>query len=271
MTTSSALVLGGGGLLGIGWMTGVLAALEESGSVVAADADIVIGTSAGSATATAILQSGSANSYFDSMVRKSRRNVELAPTGDVTASMQAFAAIAASGMSDSERAQRFIALSNALATADPQARRQAVAARLSGSIWPEALRVTAIRADGTLEVFSPDSGVDLVDAVTASCAVPGIWPTVSIDGSIYVDGGSFSPTNAHLAVESERVVVIAPVPDDPETAPPHIAAVLARAQVVAPSARTLSLSGDNPFDPDIRGLAATLGYDDGVAATSAFD
>ena len=267
----SALVLGGGGLLGIGWMTGVLAALEESGSVVAADADVVVGTSAGSATAAAILQSGSATSYFDSMVRKSRRNRELAPTGDVIASMQAFAAIAASGMSDSERARRFIALSDALATAAPQARRDAVASRLSGSIWPEALQVTAIRADGVLEVFSPDSGVDLVDAVTASCAVPGIWPTVSIDGSTYFDGGSFSPTNAHLAAASEHVVVIAPVPDDPQTAPPPIAAVLARAKVVAPSARTLSLSGDNPFDPDIRGLAASLGYDDGVDAMSAFD
>lgn len=268
MTPSTALVLGGGGLLGIGWMTGVLAALEESSALVAADADVVIGTSAGSATGAAVLQSGSASTLFESMTRKSRRNAELTPTGDLAAPMQAFASIAASTAPDPERAQRFVALSDALSTADPHARRDAVESRLSGTTWPIALRVTALRSDGRIVVFGSDSGVGLVDAVTASCAVPGIWPTVSIDGATYVDGGSLSPTNAHLAEDAERVVVLAPMVDDPATARPDIAAVLDRATVISPSPTTLSRSGDNPFDPDIRGLAAVLGYDDGLEALS---
>jgi NTE family protein len=47
--------------------------------------------------------------------------------------------------------------------------------------------------------FAKDSGVDLVDAVAASCAVPGVWPPVTIDGSRYIDGGVRSGTNADMA------------------------------------------------------------------------
>ena len=67
--------------------------------------------------------------------------------------------------------------------------------------WPERdLQVTAVEAEsGRFVTFTRDSGVDLVEAVAASCAVPLVWPAVTIDGHHYVDGGMRSTANADLA------------------------------------------------------------------------
>ena len=60
--------------------------------------------------------------------------------------------------------------------------------------------ITAVDAvTGEFTVFTADSGVDLVDAVAASCAVPGVWPPVTIGDRRFVDGGVRSPVNADLA------------------------------------------------------------------------
>jgi len=50
--------------------------------------------------------------------------------------------------------------------------------------------------DGSPKIFSKDSGVGLARAVASSCAVPGIFPPVTIDGHRYMDGGMRSLTNA---------------------------------------------------------------------------
>lgn len=62
-----------------------------------------------------------------------------------------------------------------------------------------------------MAAFDRDSGVDLVDAVTASTAAPGLVPTVSINGSRYIDGGVRSTENADLASGYANVVVLAPL------------------------------------------------------------
>jgi NTE family protein len=72
--------------------------------------------------------------------------------------------------------------------------------------------VTAVDAHtGELTAFDRDCGVDLVDAVTASCALPGLAPTVSISGARFIDGGVRSPDNADLASGYANVVVISPL------------------------------------------------------------
>ena len=48
--------------------------------------------------------------------------------------------------------------------------------------------------------------------MAASCAVPGVYPPVTIDGRRYVDGGMRSAANADLAQGYDRVVVLAPIP-----------------------------------------------------------
>ena len=65
--------------------------------------------------------------------------------------------------------------------------------------------------NGEFVAFEKSSGVSLVDAVAASCAVPGVWPPVTINGRRYIDGGMRSAVNADLAAGYERVVVLAPI------------------------------------------------------------
>lgn len=96
----------------------------------------------------------------------------------------------------------------------PAAQRLAViAARLPSPDWPDRpLQVTAVDADtGEFRVFDHTSGVSLVDAVAASCAVPGVYPPISVGPRRYVDGGVRSATNADLAEGCERIVILAPV------------------------------------------------------------
>ncbi len=54
-------------------------------------------------------------------------------------------------------------------------------------------------------------GTGVVDAVGANCAVPGVWPPVTIGDRRFMDGGVRSVANADLAAGYERVVIVAPV------------------------------------------------------------
>lgn len=84
----------------------------------------------------------------------------------------------------------------------------------SSARWPAALRVTALDADtGKLHVLDRSSGLSLIDAVTASGALPGVWPLARIEGRSWIDGGMLSTANAPLADGFGRVIVIAPMPE----------------------------------------------------------
>jgi NTE family protein len=80
------------------------------------------------------------------------------------------------------------------------ARRAVFEAALATRDWPaQPLQVTAIdAASGEFTAFDAGSGVTLIDAVGASCAVPGVWPPVTIGGRRYIDGGVHSVTNLDL-------------------------------------------------------------------------
>ena len=91
-------------------------------------------------------------------------------------------------------------------------RRDVIAQRLPSHDWPDrVLRISAIdTATGELVVFDRDSGVGLVDAVAASCAVPGVWPPVTIGDRRYMDGGVGSTVNMALADDCDVAVVLVP-------------------------------------------------------------
>ena len=91
-------------------------------------------------------------------------------------------------------------------------RRAAVAARLPSQRWPQRpMLIVAVDAHtGEPVVFDRHSGVDLVDAVTASCAGPGV-PPYSIGDSRYIDGGYRANENADLAAGYGRVLVLSPL------------------------------------------------------------
>ena len=72
--------------------------------------------------------------------------------------------------------------------------------------------MTAVDArTGEFAVFDSAGDASLVDAVGASCAVPGLWPPVTIGERRFMDGGMRTVANADLAHGYERVVIVAPV------------------------------------------------------------
>jgi NTE family protein len=146
-------------------------------------------------------------------------------------------------------------------------RRAVIASRLPSHDWPPRARllVTAVEAStGAFRVFDRDSGVDLVDAVAASCAVPLVWPPIPIEGHAYVDGGVRSPANADLAAGAERVVVIAPIARAAR-ASGRVDRQLAtlgpgvRTVVVPPDKAARAAFGRNALDPARRAPAARAG------------
>jgi NTE family protein len=140
-----------------------------------------------------------------------------------------------------------------------------IRSRLPVQDWPDRdLRITAVdAASGEFTVFTPDSGVDLVSAVAASCAVPTVWPPVEIGGRTYMDGGMRSTANVDVARGAERVVVLAPLPRS-LSRKTSIRAQLERVgprawSVVTPDAAALEAFGRNLLDPAKRKVAAEAG------------
>jgi NTE family protein len=132
--------------------------------------------------------------------------------------------------------------------------------------WPATrLRIPAVVAGtGEVHVFDNTSGVSLIDAVAASCAVPLVWPPMTVNGIRYIDGGVRSIANVDLAAGYRRVVVIAPATAALRRAnkPATQAAALGpevRTALVSPSDAALTAIGRNPLDPDHRADAAEAG------------
>ena len=220
MARSVALVLGGGGAGGNAWEIGVIAGLAEAGLDMTKVADLVIGTSAG-ATAAAHVRSGIPPAALFATVlsppiQPAGQNREQAPSLPMATVFERMRAIsaAATSVTDLRRAMGTFGLQSDLALG-PRAelRRAVVAARLPHPEWPiRPMIVTAVDAQtGELAAFDRDSGVDLVDAVTASTALPGLVPTVSINGRRYIDGGVGSPDNVGLASGYANIVVLSPL------------------------------------------------------------
>jgi NTE family protein len=104
--------------------------------------------------------------------------------------------------------------------------------------------------------------VPLVKAVASSCAVPLVWPPVTIGGHRYMDGGMRSVANADLAAGYSRVVVVAPLTRSASLAatPQAQAAKLGVPSiVVSPDKTALAAIGPNLLDPARRRPAAEAG------------
>jgi NTE family protein len=175
------------------------------------------------------------------------------------------------GLSHEERCARVGRKALDAPTVPEAVRREIVAARLPSPEWPERpLWLTAVDAEtGGFTVFDRTKGVELVDAVAASCAVPGVWPPVTIGGRRYVDGGVWSPLNAFLAEGFERVLVVAPLAleltpgVDEELA--GLRAGGAEVLLVESDEQARADMGVNPLDPAMRPVAVAAGRRQGEA------
>ena len=209
MAGRAGLVLGGGGITGAAWEIGMIAGLKEAG-VDLTTAVLVIGTSAGAVVGAQILSGVPMEELYERQLRP--------PTGEVAirfglGNLGRFAALML--LPGDERGVRARVGRAALRarTMSEAARKTIIAGRLPMHEWPEReLRITAVDAlTGELVVFQRDSGVELVDAVAASSAVPMVYPAITINGRRYVDGGIRSVANADLAIGCDPVVVLAPL------------------------------------------------------------
>jgi len=212
--TTRALVLGGGGVAGIAWETGVLAGLADGG-VDVTGADLVVGTSAGSTVAAQITSGVSLENLFGRLVETAGGPGELTAPFNL-ASLEQFWIDAVSTTSSALELRKAVgALALETDTVPEAARLQVIAGRLPNHTWPSRpVRIVAVEArTGEERIFDEGGGVSLVDAVAASSAVPGIWPPITIDGRRYMDGGIRSVLNADLAVGHDVVLILAPLDD----------------------------------------------------------
>lgn len=265
---TEALVLGGGGVGGIAWITGLLAGLTDAGQNVT-EADVIIGTSAGATVAAQLGSELGVEDLYARQVEPEQQSAEIA----VDVDLETFAAeIAeamrdASSIADMRRAVGRFALG--AETVPERQRRAVIESRLPSREWPaRALKLVAVdAASGEPRVFENASGVSLLDAVTASCAVPGVWPPATIDGRRYMDGGVRSGANADYAAGASRVLVIVPLGGDelfPSEKPlaeavDELRAGGAEVAIIEPDEPSRAAISTNPLDPSTRRPAAEAG------------
>jgi NTE family protein len=271
--TDRALVLGGGGITGIAWELGLIAGLAERG-IDLTGADLLVGTSAGSVVGAQIATGVDVEERYAAQL--------VPPAGEIAAALGGGTMVrfglAMVGPRDPQRVRARIGRLALKARTVPEAERiRVIGERLPVHEWPErALRIATVDAHtGEFVILDREAGVPLVEAVAASCAVPGIWPPVSTGGRRFIDGGVRSPANADLAVGFSRVVVIAPIMRGIGPlvgVDAQVAALRADGSlvtVVSPDAGAVAAIGRNVLDPSRRAGSARAGRVQAAAAADA--
>jgi NTE family protein len=282
------LVFGGGGSAGNAWEIGVIAGLFDAGLDVT-EADLIIGTSAGSTAAAQISSATQPTELLANILAAAPRprtgpvgpdggrvqNVPVANHMEITSGIIAAAADAA----DMRRRMGAAALEMGAAPdgSEQTQWRATVAARLPSQHWPQRpLLIVAVDAHtGEPVVFDRHSGVDLADAVAASCANGfGVAP-YSIGDNRYIDGGYRTNENADLAAGCGRVLVLSPFGGRSRTPVEwgtnlgaqvdELRARGSRVETIFPDSGSLNAFGANVMDPSTRPPAARAGHNQGRA------
>ncbi len=229
------LVLGAGGAVGHAFHAGVLAALSDETGWDARDAEVVVGTSAGSLVG-AFLRAGlaptdiAARAGDETMSEPGRRLVaraeaatrHLPPIPDRPPRRSGLPVMSAPGALVRAALQPWKARPAALAAAALPAGRISTEVIASGlrplfDGWPDrSLWINAVELQTLRRVTfgrDPAPVTDVASAVAASCAIPSFFTPVTIDGVRYVDGGVHSPTNADLVagLGLDLVVISSPM------------------------------------------------------------
>lgn len=277
---SRALVLGGGGPVGIAWESGLLAGLAENG-VDCSNADFIVGTSAGSLVGAQLaLGRSPAQIAAPDLAGAVRAPAASGAPPDLTTLITKMLE-AASGTRPAEEVRAEI---GAWALNTPSMSEEDFIARFAPSLggdfdgpWTtKPYACTAVdAADGSFAVWNRDAGIGLARAVASSCAVPGIYPPISFRGRRYIDGGMRSATNADLAKGYDVVLVVAVTL---RSVPSFIADVFrrrfeaelqalrdggSRVEVVVPDEESCAAFGMNLMDASRRRPSAEAGLHQG--------
>ncbi|MFI3133263.1 patatin-like phospholipase family protein, partial [Staphylococcus warneri] len=210
MKNERALVLGGGGITGIAWESGVLAALIENGMKIS-QIDKIFGTSAGAFVGAVLSNNQDMKSYYHYLNENKDPNEQTKLKKEV---YEMWRQAYIQGGNNQESIGRLLGemIDQVQPVISMKERKKAIAKRLNDSKWTSQLVITAINArTGQLETINQQIGMDLIDSVAASEAVPGLWPHVTMNGKDYIDGGMVSSTNACLAKDFKQILIIAPL------------------------------------------------------------
>jgi NTE family protein len=255
------LVLGGGGILGEAWMSAVLAGLEDETGFDARKCEGYVGTSAGSIVA-AVLAAGldprarlgqlpeqppAEPSELEDRPGLLGRGLRLG----LAAGSSVGAPLAAAGLRSTEAAGALVR--RAALSRVPSGRRSLgqLGRELdrAGARWDGRLSVSAVDVDSGRRVMfgSPDAPSTAVGtAVEASCAIPGVFRPVEVDGRSYCDGGVWSPTSLDRAAAGRGTQVLCLNPTGsmrPNLATPFGALGLLSRSIAAVEALTLERRG----------------------------
>jgi NTE family protein len=200
-----ALVLGGGGPVGIGWESGLVVGLAGEG-IRLADADMIVGTSAGSVVGSQM----ALGLDLAEAVTAVRAPLPLGAGGDAgIAGLMNAMAESATGEGSPEQSR--IVLGRLALEAETVGEDLYLGAfdLVRGVAWPDGYACTAVDVHtGAFQVWDSSTDADLQHAIASSCSVPGVFPPVTVGANRYMDGGMRTPLNADVAIGHDVVVAV---------------------------------------------------------------
>lgn len=283
-SSQRALVLAGGGAAGNAWELGLIAGVSERG-VDLTEAELIIGTSAGSTVAAQVTSGSDPSELYAAILAEvpeprpgtARRETRGAAGFSGPTYLEWSNGIIGSAEDAADMRRRMGAAALALDAADGADQRRwhdIVAARLPRTRWPQQhVLITAVDArTGEPVVFDRHSGVDLVDAVAASTSAKTPY---RIGDNWYINGGYRRSENADLAAGYGRVLVLSPfggrsrMPPawgmDLATQVDELRATGSRVETVFPDGGAGDVFDANALDPSTRLQAARGGHEQGTA------
>lgn len=271
------LVCGGGGVWGVAWMTGIAMGLAEGGLDLR-EASAFYGTSAGSVVSAQLASGVPPETLFGRQANPALQPRERGPVND---GLSVFVELRNRvWRDDAERLRVVCDRAKGAETISAAERRADIVERLGlgeARTWPQKpLGLTGVDTESLdLVVFDGACGVALADAVTASCAVPCVWPPTPIQGRLYVDGGVWrTADNAHLAAGARAVLILSPTgSQQPSTAKlaadvQKLKAQGAAVAVISPDEASLETMAPGLLNPAVRRPAAEAGRLQGAQALS---
>lgn len=270
--------------MGEAWEYGIIAGLAEKG-VDLSHTDLIVGTSAGSIVGAHLAMETPADLMKhipealdgSATAQPSSTASPPAPPPDLSILISKFQEID-SGKRPPEQVRPEIG-EWALKTRPIITEDQVVASlmrRFHEQRWPDRSYecTTVDTADGSLKVWNKDSGVPLARAVASSCAFPGVFAPITINGHRYMDGGMWSATHADLAKNYQTVIVVAPTVGYTDEVGKRFKAPLDRelktlrdggsdVELIAPDAASIAAFGSSLGDASRRASAGAAGRAEG--------